>query len=137
MTKSSDARMTVAICQGIARSGQRCRARPIVGTDWCINHSPAITDAQRRAWKARGGHNSAALVRARKQLPMEPLTSEEVASYLSIGIRGVLTKSVAPAVLNAISNAARALSEIRRDAEFEVRLEALERDAATRTTWTG
>ena len=119
--------MTVAVCHGIARSGQRCRARPIVGSQWCINHDPSISDAQRREWAAKGGHNSAAQVRARKALPMEPLTPDEIAAYISIAFKGVLAKSVEPAVLNAMANAGRAMSEIRRASEVQTRIDELER----------
>jgi hypothetical protein len=118
--------MTPVTCRAITRLGQRCKARPLTGTDWCLMHSEDVSPEQRREWAARGGRHSAARIRARKQLPMEPLTADEVASYLSIGIRGVLAGSVAPPVLTAISNAARALAEVRRDGDVQARIDELE-----------
>ena len=36
--------MTVVACHGITRGGARCRARPLVGSDYCLAHSPDISD---------------------------------------------------------------------------------------------
>jgi hypothetical protein len=118
--------MTVARCRGINRGGKRCGARPITGTEWCINHSPDIADETRKAWSAKGGRNSAARVRARKQLPGEILTSDELAAWLSVVFRQLIVGKIDPPIATAAANLARTMTEISRAADVQTRLDELE-----------
>jgi hypothetical protein len=117
--------MTVPICTAIARSGQRCRARALPNSAFCVAHSPDITDAQRKAWSARGGTNSAAKVRARKQLPAEVMTVEEIDAYLALVFRAVITGKMDPSVGTAASNIAGRMADLKKVIADE-RIEALE-----------
>ena len=119
--------MTDATCHGITREGKRCRARPLAGSTYCVNHSPDVTDEQRRAWAAKGGANSASKVRARKQLPGEAIEPEELAAWLAIAFKRVLAEKMDPGVANALSTMSRAMLAVRESVEIETRLNALEK----------
>jgi hypothetical protein len=117
--------MTVATCHGITKDGQRCRARPLHGSPYCLSHSPDISDAQRKAWSATGGRNSANRVRASKQLPAELMSLEEVDSYLGVVYRGVIHGKIDPKIGTAAANIAGTMKELRK-AAIEERLEEIE-----------
>ena len=107
--------MTHAVCSGIARHGGRCGARPITGTGYCLNHSPDISDEQRREWHSRGGKNSAAIIRAQRQLPnLATMLTADVRALMGVVLRGVIAGSIDPPVANAAANVARALGELAR-----------------------
>ena len=118
--------MTVALCRGITHRGERCRARPRTDSAWCLNHDPAISDEQRRVWKARGGHNSASKVRARKSLPAEVMSVEEIEAYLALVFRHVIVGRIDPSVGTAASNIARTMAELKK-AAMDERLGEIER----------
>ena len=122
--------MTAVTCHGITRQGERCRARPLGGSTYCVTHSPDVTDAQRKAWAAKGGVNSSAKARARKALPAELMTPDELSAWLGICFRRVIVGEMEPPVGTAAANLARTMMVIREATEVEARLEALERAAA-------
>jgi hypothetical protein len=68
-------------CRGTTRDGKPCAAHPRPGTDLCPWHSPDLA-ARRAEWSARGGAGRSNKQRAKRALPAEPLTAEEVHSYL-------------------------------------------------------
>lgn len=119
--------MTAANCSGITRQGQRCRARPLVGSRYCLNHSPDITDEQRRAWSAQGGANSAATVRARKQLPGEAMEGDELTAWLAVVFRRLVKGELDPPIATAAANLARTMVAVRESIETEERITALEK----------
>jgi len=116
--------MTVVNCNGITKGGTKCRARVIPGTDWCVFHSADA--AQRKAWAAQGGANSSAQARAKKALPAEVMTIEEVTSWLGVVYRGVITKTIDPSVATAAANVARTMNELLRSQQIEERLASVE-----------
>ncbi len=118
--------MTVVTCHGITKGGTRCRARPLVGSNYCLAHSPTISDEQRAAWRATGGANSASKVRARKALPTELMHSDELAAWLTVCLKQVIAGRMDPPVGTAAANLARTIAEIRRGAEIEGRLSEVE-----------
>jgi len=122
--------MTVALCHGITRAGERCRARPLVGATYCLNHSPTITDAQRRAWAARGGANSSARARAKAALPAAAMGADEIGSWLGICFKRVIAERMDPSVANAVSGMAKAMLAVQAASEIEERLAALEEAVA-------
>lgn len=124
--KSPDSKRPVMNCNGITRGGQRCKARPLQGTSYCVAHTPEISDEQRKAWSAQGGANSSNEVRARKQLPGEVLSSEELASWLSVVFRKLIVGTIEPAVATAAANLARTMTEISRATDVQTRLEELQ-----------
>jgi hypothetical protein len=117
--------MTHRICLGIVKSGERCKARALPDSAYCVSHSPDISDAERQAWRAKGGRNSSAQARARKVLPAQLMSVDEIESYLSLVYRGVIAGKIDPNVGNAASNIARTLAELKK-AALEARLEELE-----------
>ncbi len=119
--------MTVVTCHGITRAGERCRARPLAGSTYCVNHSPDVTDAQRKAWAARGGTNSSARARARKQLPGELMTADEIGAWLAICFKRVIAEKMDPGVANAVSTMSKAMLAVREASEVDERLSALEK----------
>jgi len=112
--------MTVVNCSGITKGGKKCRARVIPGTNWCVFHSADV--AQRRAWAAQGGANSSAQARAKKALPAEVMSIEEVASWLGVVYKGVISGRVEPPVATAAANVARTMNELLRSQQIEERL---------------
>ena len=119
--------MTAATCHGITRAGERCRARPLAGSTYCVNHSPDITDAQRRAWAAQGGVNSSTKARARKQLPGEAMESDELTAWLAVVFRRLVKGDLEPQIATATANLARTMIAVRESVEIETRLDALEK----------
>jgi len=97
-----------------------------VGSDYCVNHSPDISDEQRAAWRATGGKNSSAKARARKQLPGELMTPDEIGAWLAICFKRVITEKMDPSVANAVSTMSRAMLAVREASDIEDRLNALE-----------
>lgn len=120
--------MTVAICRGITRAGKPCRARPLAGSTWCVNHSPDITDAQRAEWRARGGTQSSNRARARKQLPGEAMEADELNAWLGVLFRRLARGEIEPAVATAAASLGRSIVEIGKAAEIEERVVELERE---------
>ena len=118
--------MTAATCHGITRSGQRCRARPLAGSTYCVNHSPDVTDEQRKAWAAKDGKNSSSKARAKRQLPGEVMDADEIGAWLAICFKRVIAEKMDPSVANAVSTMSRAMLAIREATEVEDRLAALE-----------
>lgn len=119
--------MTVVTCHGITKGGTRCRARPLVGSDSCLAHSLTISDEQRAAWRAAGGANSAAKVRARKQLPGEAMESDELTAWLAVVFRRLVKGDLEPQIATATANLARTMLAVRESVEIETRLDALEK----------
>ena len=126
--------MTPATCHSITRAGERCRARPLAGSTYCVNHSPDITDEQRKAWAARGGTNSSARARARKQLPSAVMSADEIGSWLSVYFKRVIAERMDPAVANAVSTMSKAMLAVREASEVEERLSALEKAVEAQST---
>ena len=126
--------MTLAICHGITKGGTRCRARPLVGSGYCVNHSPDISDDQRAAWRATGGKNSSAKVRARKQLPGALMGADEIGAWLAICFKRVIAEKMDPGVANAVSTMSRAMLAVREASDIEDRLNALEQAMEAQAT---
>ena len=115
-----------AKCSGRTRAGEACKAPAQAGSRWCINHDPArVTDLAE--WRRRGGKAKSNQARARKALPAEPLSAEELHSYLGVVFRGLIGGKIEAPIATAAANVARTMVEIQRASEFEARLSALER----------
>jgi len=117
--------MTPVNCNGITKGGNKCRARVIPGTSWCVFHS--ADDEQRRAWAAQGGVNSSTKARARKQLPGEAMESDELTAWLAVVFRRLVKGDLEPQIATATANLARTMLAVREASEIETRLAALEK----------
>jgi len=126
--------MTAVTCHGITRAGERCRARPLAGSTYCVNHSPDVTAEQRRGWAAKGGANSSNRARARKQLPGEVMEPDEIGAWLAICFKRVIAEKMDPGVANAVSTMSRAMLVVREASDIEDRLNALEQAMEAQAT---
>jgi len=115
-------------CQATNQAGKPCSAQHW-RDGWCRWHHPDLATA-RREWSAKGGTQRANKARAKKSLPAELLTMEEVLAYLGITLRGVLTGKVEPGVGTAIAGLARAMTTVAGAATLEQQLADMARAIA-------
>lgn len=115
-------------CSGTNKQGERCRARALPGSDFCISHDPNRV-VELAEWRRKGGRAKSNKARIRKQLPDAVLTPAELQGLLSKAIRDVLAGTLEPGPANAAGGLARALVTIQESAELEQRLTELERQA--------
>src|SRR3954471_9765873 len=97
-------------CQGITKGGKRCRTKAQPGSTWCVFHDPARAE-QRSQWSAKGGAGRSNTARARKGLPCEQLSTDELLAYLSLAFKQTLVQKLPAGVFNALANGARAMKE--------------------------
>ncbi len=112
-------------CTGTNRDGSPCSGQARPGRPWCSWHDPAL-DAQRAGWRQKGGAARSNKARAKKALPAESLTLQEVQGLLSVALKGVLTGRIEPGIANASANVARAIAAVAQAGEIEERIAALE-----------
>ncbi|MFL5759104.1 MAG: hypothetical protein ACJ789_05155 [Thermomicrobiales bacterium] len=115
-------------CSGTNRDGGPCNAEVRPGRAWCRWHDPEL-ETQRAEWRRKGGAARSNKARAKKVLPAEPLTAEEVRSHLGVVFTGVIGGTMEPGVGTAAANIARALIAVSESHELEQRLQALEQRA--------
>jgi hypothetical protein len=118
--------MTVASCKGKTKEGQPCNARPRPGTSLCPWHTPELA-GQRSEWSRTGGRNSSNRARARKELPAELLTTEELHSWLGVVFKKVITGTMDAPIATAAANVARTMAELSKTAALEDRMAEIER----------
>lgn len=112
-------------CAGKTKEGKACSAKPRPGSQWCPWHDPALS-VSRSQWSAKGGTNRSNRVRARKDLPADPMTMEQVGAYLGVVFLGVISRRIEPSIANAAANVAKTMSVIQTATEIEERLAAVE-----------
>ena len=114
----------VAKCSAIARSGQRCQSAALPDSRYCWVHDPAKVE-QRREASRKGGRNRGNRARAQKNLP-DAMNANEMAGWLSVAFKQVLTGKLEPKVGTALATIAKALLEVHETTELEARLRELE-----------
>ena len=124
-----DAPTTQEQCTGTTKAGQRCRARALPGSPFCVSHDPSKV-TQLAEWRRKGGLAKANRVRAKKALPAEPLTNEELHAWLGVVFRGVISGKLEPGVGTATATIARTMLELFRAIALEARVAELERRIA-------
>ena len=113
-------------CSATTKGGAACRAPAQPNSEWCVAHDPSrVVDMA--AWRRMGGKARSSRERLKKSLPAEPLSAEELHSYLGLVFRGLIGGKVDAPIATAAANVARTMVEIQRASEFEERLERLER----------
>jgi hypothetical protein len=118
-------------CSGIAKSGERCRAAALPGSDFCVTHDPRrVTDLAE--WRRRGGKAKSNRARARRHLADGAMTAAELNGVLGVTLKGVLAGKIEPNVGNCVASLARAIRDVSGWAELDERLAALERHDAER-----
>ncbi len=108
--------MKVEKCQAVAKSGNPCGAT-VVADGKCAWHAPSWAD-RRRQWSAEGGRKRSNASRAKKQMP-EVMTTDEVAAYLGVVFRQLITHRTEPAIATAAAAVARAMIAVAESAAIE------------------
>ncbi len=108
--------MKVEKCQSIAKSGNPCGAT-VVADGMCAWHAPSWAD-RRRQWSAEGGRKRSNASRAKKQMP-ELMTTDEVAAYLGVVFKQLITHRTEPAIATAAAAVARAMIAVAESAAIE------------------
>ena len=115
----------VARCAGTNRDGTPCSASPRPSSTWCVWHDPA-TKGKRSEWSKRGGQARSNKARAAKALPTELMSNDEIAAWLTIQFRKLITGQIEPGIATASATVAKAIAEIQRGAQIEERIAQIE-----------
>jgi hypothetical protein len=126
-TLMTDTRAMPDRCQALAKGGSQCGAKPRPGRNYCLWHDDAEDAVEkRRAISQKGGQARSNKARARKALPAEPLTNEEVHAWLGLAFKAVIGGRMAPGVGSAAATIAKVMADLNREVELEQRIVALE-----------
>jgi len=112
-------------CPSLTRDGKACAATPRPGSAYCPWHDPSLSK-RRSEWSARGGSHRSNKARAAKTLPTELMSTDELASWLTVVFRRLITGQIEPGVATASATVAKAIADIQRGAQIEERLAELE-----------
>src|SRR5262249_6150787 len=104
-------------CQAIARSGKPCGAT-VVADGMCAWHAPSWA-AKRAEWSSRGGSARSNAAKAKKSLPVQPMTNAEVLAWLGVAFRRVLTNQMTPGTATALASLSRAMLDLARTVDLE------------------
>ena len=115
----------VGKCASLTRDGKPCSASPRPGSDYCPWHDPSLSK-RRAEWSAKGGSGRSNKARSAKTLPAELMSSDEIAAWLTIQFRKLITGQIEPGIATASATVAKAIAEIQRGAQIEERLTAIE-----------
>ncbi len=113
-------------CKGANATGQRCDAKPVRPSGWCYWHDPAL-EAQRSEGRRRGGAARSNKARAKKQLPDNVLTLQEVQGLLGVAFKGVLAGRLEPNIGTALASIAKSMVAVAGVAEIEEQIAELRR----------
>jgi hypothetical protein len=83
--------------------------------------------AKRQGWSAEGGRKRSNAARAKRNLPTEPMTNAEAHAWVTVAFKKTLAGQMEPGVLNALSNAAKTMSELAKAGDLEERMAEIER----------
>lgn len=98
--------MKADTCTAIAKNGNPCGAT-VVADDMCAWHAPSWAD-RRQEWSRKGGQSRSNQARAKAAIP-EAMTSAELAGWLTVVFRKVVTGSLSPGAANAAATVAKAI----------------------------
>lgn len=125
----------MSTCRGVREDGCAYSVRPMIGTDWCINHSPdaeviKLRDNARR----NGGHARGQQLRReveRPPMPDEPpwwsLTDlEHARDAFRWCVQGLVKGSVDARTANALTSALHGFVEVTRGLQVDARESSLE-----------
>jgi hypothetical protein len=111
-------------CSGIKANGERCRAQPMRGSQYCLNHDPdRVEENRRRSSKGgrRGGRGRPSAELARLQRRFEELAESVLSGEIERGVG-----AVAGQLLNGARACFRDALAAREQEELIKRLEMLE-----------
>lgn len=119
--------MAARRCKADTKSGTRCRATAVEGSDYCFAHEPTLA-AKRAEWRRAGGRQSGR--RAALQEAATIRTPEEVRDLLARTVVAVQEGTMDARTANTIRSLSNALLKAIKDTDLAQRLEALERAVA-------
>ncbi len=103
------------------------------GGDYCIAHSPGrVTELAE--WRRRGGKAKSNRARAMKDVPAGAMTTAEILAGLGEAFRRTRAGTMSPNVATALSNLARTMADLQRDADLEARMATIERALGNRAS---
>ena len=121
-------------CSGTNKDGRPCSAHVEEGRKWCAWHDPD-READRAAWRRKGGANRSNRIRARKQLADQVLTIGDLDALLCNALVKVAAGRMTPGIGLAMAGIAKTITSIRTAGDLERRLTALEGCTRTREGW--
>ncbi len=113
-------------CRGANAAGQRCDAKPVRPSGWCYWHDPAL-ETERTEGRRQGGKSRSNQARARKQLPTNTMTMQEIQGLLGLTFKGVIAGRIEPGVGTAAASIAKAMVAVAGVAEIEGQIAELRR----------
>ncbi len=113
-------------CRGANAAGQRCDAKPVRPSGWCYWHDPAL-ETERTEGRRQGGKSRSNQARARKQLPTNVMTMQEVQGLLGVAFKGVLAGRLEPNIGTALASIAKSMVAVAGVAEIEEQIAELRR----------
>ena len=112
-------------CQHTKSDGQPCRARPLVGSDYCFFHDPAKAAEREAAQRAGGLRGKAAVLPA--DMPARRIeNAADVIGLLAETINQVRTGALDPRVGNCVGYLSGIVLKAHEQGELAERLAALE-----------
>ncbi len=111
-------------CKAKTKSGERCRAYTVEGSDYCFVHDPTLA-GERVRWRRSGGSKGAKKAALEEAVGVQ--TSEEVKGLLGRTIELVRSGKMDPSTANAIARLCNLQLKAIRETEYEERLQQLER----------
>ena len=114
-------------CKEPTKAGKPCSAAQYKD-GYCRWHHPDLVE-QRRAERAAGGQARSNRARARKQLAEQAMSIDDLDALLCLALKRVAAGQMQPGVGVAMAGMAKTITMIRSTADFEKRLEELERVA--------
>jgi hypothetical protein len=120
-------------CKAMQPNGEPCSVRPLIGSEWCFNHSPdeavgRLRDAARRSGgEARGKQLSRQARPPQLEKPSWWRLAEltDVRDAYAWCIRGLVEGSLDARTANALTSALHGLAEVRNGLNAESRERAL------------
>lgn len=125
MTKTPNSEEMERRCKGTTIAGQPCKGRAILPSGFCVAHDQSRI-VEMATWRRAGGRGKASAARAAKALP-QAMDSAILRRHLSGVLLAVIDGTVPPNVGTASSSICKALIELQRVDEIEVRLELIEK----------
>ncbi len=92
----------------------------------CAWHDPQLA-TERAAWRQKGGQSRSNKARAKKQLPDNVLTLQEVQGLLGVAFKGVLAGRLEPNIGTALASIAKSMVAVAGVAEIEEQIAELRR----------
>jgi len=115
--------MAARRCKAKAKSGKRCKAYAVKGSDYCAFHEPELA-GERAKWRRAGG--SQGVRKAALEAAVGVQSPEEVKQLLGRTIEAVRRGEMDPSTANAIARLCNLQLKAIRETEYEQRLQRLE-----------